>query len=97
MKNVLLVITTPGGDGNNCCALIPEDRLEGINLNQIDNKIVNVDDDEKNEWIDQIVTLYKRLGLENQKENVVPVDLAEYLNPQPPFTVSKIVYIGWAV
>ena len=58
----------------------------------------------------QIINLYKRLGIERQSgwENdvetngkvavpILPTDLAEYLNPQTPMLVHRVVKIGWAV
>lgn len=110
--NILLVINTPGGSKEeNTIALVPAEKLEGISLDAIDGKIVNADEAEVGEtWDDQIIQLYKRLGLEEQtgwedcEETklkkavpILPIDLAEYMNPEMPITVDRVVQIGWAV
>jgi len=74
--------------------LVPLEKLNGVDLDLINNKIVNVDDDVDQEWMDVITDLYKRFGLEETSLNV---DLKQYLNPKLPFTVDKVIKIGWAV
>lgn len=93
--NVLLVITTMGGDDDdNTIALVPGSKLHGVPLKEINGKTVNRDE-MPNASIDFIVTLYKRLGLE--RDDRVEKDLKEYLNPQTPFVVDEVVRIGWDV
>jgi hypothetical protein len=62
------------------------------------------------DWEKDITNLYKRLGLETQTgwENdmetkdrkavpILPTDLAEYMNPEMPVTIHRVVQIGWAM
>ncbi len=95
--NILFVVYTPGGDDNdNTIALLPSAKLTGVDLDAIDGKMVNADKLPE-EVADAIVTLYKRLGLEREED--FDADLSEYVNPRTrtPFTVDKVVRIGWAV
>jgi hypothetical protein len=71
--NILLVINTPGGSKEeNTIAVVPLEKLDGIHLDAIDGKMVNVDFDDADDrdptphWEEEITSLYKRLGLESQ-------------------------------
>jgi hypothetical protein len=93
--NVLLVITTMGGDDDdNTIALIPGYKLHGVPLKEINGKTVNRDDI-SDSAMDAIVSLYNRLGLE--RNDLVATDLKEFLRPETPFVVDEVIRIGWDV
>lgn len=93
---VLFVINTPGGNRKDSgTALIPLDQVSQYPLDAMNHKIVNVDDTIDSGAFDAIVELYHRLGLESNKGQ--KADLKKYMNPKAPFTVDKVVSIGWSV
>ncbi len=65
IKNILCVIHSPGSDHEMNFALVPADKLEGINLSDLDGKMVN--NNAEGEIADTIVDLYQRFGLESYK------------------------------
>ncbi len=95
-QSVLLVIQSPGADKDLHLALVPAQLLQDVDLDSLNGKMVNSVGTTR-EQSDQIVTIYKRLGLETQNTPTVPVDLSHCLNYEPPFVVDKVVQIGWYV
>jgi hypothetical protein len=101
--NVLLVINSETYSKHNRFALIPDENLKDengdpINLDMVNNQEVqdpNIPDHIKN----TMLMLFERLGLEPRSSETVrteDTDLAEFLDPEPPFNVDKIVTINWA-
>lgn len=46
----------------------------------------------KDSWQGQIIDIYRRLGLEKSDWT----DFAPHLKVHPPFTVDRVIFIGWA-
>jgi hypothetical protein len=94
----------PRRQQTNVTALVPAEKLQGIDLDAIDHQILNLDDYDlqpgAGNWI---ISLYKRLGLEPTEHPVTlkltydTADLAEFKNPSFPCSVDKVVVFGWAV
>jgi hypothetical protein len=85
-------------------ALVPLEKLQGIDLDAIDHQILNLEDYNLPSFAgDWIMSLYKRLGLEPTVNSATRMltfnnaDLAEFKNPSFPCSVDKVVVFGWAV
>lgn len=95
MSNVLIIVETPGGTTTqNTYAVVPAKLLHDIKLYTLNGLILNKDDATAKQQ-EQIINLYKRLGLENG--DYTGTDLAQYVEVAPPFTVDHVLRIGWAV
>ncbi len=94
-SGVLVVLINDGEVPPVHTALIPEDVYNKEIHEDINGSILNSSsstmepDNVKIE--DAIADLFMRLGLEPSDVN----DLVEYLDPKPPFKVTKVVITGW--
>lgn len=102
--DILFVVITPGGDvPENRIALVPSTALSNLTSTDLDNMngvILNLTPDWEftKETGDLIEDLYYRFGLEGQgPEEEAKADLKAYLDPKPPFSVDRVITIGWAV
>jgi hypothetical protein len=95
MKNILLVISTPGDSCQDGIALVPEDNVNLELLQEINGHWLNANDEDlSEEATDYIVEIYERLGFETSDR---VKDLKKYLSPAVPFTVDEVIAFGWCV
>lgn len=95
MQSILLVWFTPGDREKHGFALVPSSYLVGFDFDQIDGRILNMDEVPE-EVGEQIERLYKLLGLEPSEERWAG-SLARLIN-QPMLTIpDRVVKFGWSV
>lgn len=93
--NILLIALSPGDDNKgNIAALVPADKLEGIDLGSINGWDCH-DPDCSDEIGGEIAMLFIRLGIEPADD--VGADLESYTRVPLPWIVDKVIVISWSV